>query len=424
MFPAGLAFSLRFLRRGALSSSADLPHPLPPKESNEVPANNEPKQKGKGKGEPYEGPRFVGLRKGFKLHQLAAGPGMMVSLNKLEALWYHRQLLALRHLEMAASNLYKERLIRGFCHLYTGQEACAVGVRAAMGEQDKLISGYRIHGWAYMMGVSAQSVLAELTGRITGCSGGKGGSMHMYGKNFYGGTGIVGDQVPVGAGLAFAGKYLKDGAVSLAIYGDGAANQGQIFEAFNMAQLWKLPIIFVCENNNYGMGTSSNRSSSNNEYYRRGDLPGIQVDGQDVLAVRSATTFAIQHAKERGPLVLELKTYRYGGHSMSDPGTSYRSREEIQKVRLESDPIKSFQQVIMKEFNMAEAEIGELDTLVRIEIEEATKAARGAEVPSLPHLWSDVYSGHYEGPLRNVSEHSVKHINLHRKCDSRAKSES
>jgi len=243
----------------------------------------------------------------------------------------------------------------------------------------------------------------------------------MYGKNFYGGTGIVGDQVPLGAGLAFAGKYLKDESVSLAIYGDGAANQGQIFETFNMAQLWKLPIIFVCENNNYGMGTSSERASCNNEYFKRGDhLPGIQVDGQDVLAVRSATTFAIQHAKERGPLILELKTYRFGGHSMSDPGTSYRSREEIKKFRMEQDPIKNFQRVIMKEFNISQDEIKELDKLVKIEIEEATKAARCAEEPSLPHLWSDVYSGYYEEHIRNVKEHSLKHINLNKIYDIKA----
>uniref|UniRef100_A0A6P4EPS6 pyruvate dehydrogenase (acetyl-transferring) n=1 Tax=Drosophila rhopaloa TaxID=1041015 RepID=A0A6P4EPS6_DRORH len=321
MFPVRLSFSLRFLLRWAHSSSADLPVPQPLKGTDEFPANN--KLETQGQNELNNEPRFIRLQKDFKLHQLTEGPQMMVPLNKVDALRYYRQLLALRRLETAASNLYKERLIRGFCHLYTGQEACAVGIRAAMGEQDKIISGYRIHGWAYMMGVSAKGILAELTGRLTGCSGGKGGSMHMYGKNFYGGTGIVGDQVPLGAGLALVGKYLNDGSVALALYGDGAANQGQLFETFNMAQLWKLPIIFICENNNYGMGTSSDRSSSNSEFYKRGDkLPGIQVDGQDILAVKSATTFAIQHAKEIGPLILELKTYRYVGHSMSDPGTS------------------------------------------------------------------------------------------------------
>ncbi|KAH8412565.1 hypothetical protein KR009_003152, partial [Drosophila setifemur] len=353
----------------------------------------------------------IRLQRDFQLHRLSAGPENIVRLNKSDALRYYRQLVALRHLEAAASNLYKERLIRGFCHLYTGQEACAVGIRAAMGEQDKLISGYRIHGWAYLMGVSAHRVLAELTGRESGCSGGKGGSMHMYGKNFYGGTGIVGDQVPLGAGLAFAAKYLKEGSVSLALYGDGAANQGQIYETFNMAQLWKLPMIFVCENNNYGMGTSTERSSSNNKYYRKGDtVPGIQVDGQDVLAVRSATEFAIQYARVIGPVIMELNTYRYGGHSMSDPGTSYRSREEIQMVRSQRDPIKSFQQICLDQSLISQDEVKQIDQFVRIEMEAATKAAKRNEEPILSHLWSDVYSGPYNQYLRGISGESLEHL--------------
>ncbi|XP_017067822.2 pyruvate dehydrogenase E1 component subunit alpha, mitochondrial-like [Drosophila eugracilis] len=422
MFPPGFTFFLRFLRRRSHSSSAEQPHPQPPKESNEILGNNTPNPKAKN--EISDEHRLIRLQKDFKLHQLTEGPKIEVPLNKFEALRYYRQLLSLRHLETAASNLYRERLIRGFCHLYTGQEACAVGIRAAMGKQEKLISGYRIHGWAYLMGVSAQGVLAELTGRETGCSGGKGGSMHMYGKNFYGGTGIVGDQVPLGAGLALAGKYLNDGSVALTVYGDGAANQGQISETFNMALLWKLPLVFICENNNYGMGTSSDRSSSNNEYYKRGDqMPGIQVDGQDVLAVKSATTFAIQHAKKKGPLILELKTYRYGGHSMSDPGTSYRSREEIQKVRMERDPIKSFQQVCVKELRISQDEVKEVDKLVRIEIDNATKSARNDEEPALPYLWSDVYSGYYEGYLRDIKELSLKHKRLLKIQDIKAETE-
>ncbi|EDV30829.1 uncharacterized protein Dana_GF15055 [Drosophila ananassae] len=400
MFPAGPA--RRLLQRFAHSISGALPRPQPAKE--------DPR--------PKEELRYVRLPKDFQLHLLPqmTGPDLIVPLSKVDALRYYRQMVALRSLETAAANLYKERFIRGFCHLYSGQEACAVGIRAAMGEQDKLISGYRIHGWAYMMGVSAQGVLAELTGRSTGCSGGKGGSMHMYGKNFFGGTGIVGDQVPLGAGLAFAGKYLKDGSVALALYGDGAANQGQIAETFNMAQLWQLPLVFVCENNNYGMGTSSKRSSSNDKYFKRGDLlPGIRVDGQDVLAVKSATKFAIQHARDKGPLIVELETYRYGGHSMSDPGTSYRTREEVQRIRAERDPIKIFQTLCFQHALISQDELMELNNQVKAEIKAATKAAILDGEPSLPDLWSDVYSGPYEGPLRGAIGDDLEHLRLPKK---------
>lgn len=240
--------------------------------------------------------------------------------------------------------------------------------------------------------------------------------MHMYGKNFFGGTGIVGDQVPLGAGLAFAGKYLKDGSVALALYGDGAANQGQIAETFNMAQLWQLPLVFVCENNNYGMGTSSKRSSSNDKYFKRGDLlPGIRVDGQDVLAVKSATKFAIQHARDKGPLIVELETYRYGGHSMSDPGTSYRTREEVQRIRAERDPIKIFQTLCFQHALISQDELMELNNQVKAEIKAATKAAILDGEPSLPDLWSDVYSGPYEGPLRGAIGDDLEHLRLPKK---------
>ncbi|XP_034668626.1 pyruvate dehydrogenase E1 component subunit alpha, mitochondrial-like [Drosophila subobscura] len=347
--------------------------------------------------------RVVYLPKDFKLHRLNVGPARAVAIKKSQAMEYYRQLLTVRLLESAASRLYKEQLVRGFCHLYMGQEACAVGIRAAMRSTDKLITGYRVHGWAYMMGVSARGVLAELTGRRSGCSGGKGGSMHMYGRNFYGGTGIVGDQVSLGAGVALTSKYLQDGGVCLALYGDGAANQGQVFECFNMALLWKLPMIFVCENNNYGMGTSSKRAAANVNYYTRGDLmPGIWVDGQDVLAVRSATEFAIKYAQTEGPILLELCTYRYGGHSMSDPGTSYRTREEIQKVRQQHDPIQGFGALCLKQQILTADELQEISQVARLELEVATRAARKDNEPPLSHLWSDVYSGVYEGKLRGV----------------------
>ncbi|KAM8716732.1 hypothetical protein ACLKA7_003582 [Drosophila subpalustris] len=336
---------------------------------------------------------LVHLPVDFQLHRLEFGPDKLVSLKQKEASLYYRQLVAIRKLEAAASKLYKENFVRGFCHLYTGQEACAVGLRGAMRPQDNLIAGYRIHGWAYLMGVSAVGVLAELTGRSSGCARGKGGSMHMYAPHFYGGNGIVGAQVALGAGIALASKYQKDDAVCLALYGDGAANQGQIFESFNMAQLWKLPVVFVCENNNYGMGTSTWRASSNTKNYTRGDyLPGIWVDGQDVLAVRSATEFAIGYAQQRGPLILELCTYRYAGHSMSDPGTNYRSREEVQEVRRRQDAIQRFRKLCLDQKLLAHKDLLAIELDVRREMELAVKAAKvDAELP-LSHLWSDVYA--------------------------------
>lgn len=262
----------------------------------------------------------------------------------------------IRRLETAAGNLYKEKVVRGFCHLYSGQEACAVGMNWAMQPVDSIISAYRVHGWTYLMGVPPLGVLSELTGRQGGCARGKGGSMHMYAPNFYGGNGIVGAQVPLGAGVALAAKYKGNGGMCLALYGDGASNQGQVFEAYNMAYLWKLPVIFVCENNNYGMGTSADRSSCNTSYYQRGDvLPGIWVDGMDVLAVRNATEFAREYVVENGPIVMEVNTYRYSGHSMSDPGTSYRSRDEVQEVRQSRDPITSFKDKMI-EADLATAE--------------------------------------------------------------------
>ncbi|XP_002065621.3 pyruvate dehydrogenase E1 component subunit alpha, mitochondrial [Drosophila willistoni] len=355
--------------------------------------------------------RVLRLQKDFHLHRLECGPEMLVRLGKEDAKVYYRQMVAIRRLEAAASLLYKERLVRGFCHLYTGQEACAVGIKAAMRPEDTLIAGYRVHGWAYLMGVSALGVLAELTGRLSGCAKGKGGSMHMYGQGFYGGTGIVGDQVPLGAGIALAKKYSNNGGVCFALYGDGAANQGQIFECFNMACLWKLPIVFVCENNNYGMGTSAERAACNIKYYTRGDvLPGIWVNGQDILAVRSAAEFAIDHAQKRGPLLLELSTHRYYGHSMSDPGTGYRPREEIQNVRIKYDPINSFRLLCQGNVILSQNELKQIDDEVRHEVNEAIGRAKKDEELPINHLWSDVYAGHVEGNMRDVHGYNLKHV--------------
>lgn len=364
--------------------------------------------------EEHDKVHMVPVQRDFKLHRLELGPSKLVALKENDALLYYRQMLAIRRLEWAASELYKEKLIRGFCHLYTGQEACAVGMCAAMRPQDNLIAGYRIHGMAYLMGLTAQDVLAELLGRASGCARGKGGSMHMYAPHFYGGNGIVGAQVALGTGIAWASRYQCSDAVCLACYGDGAANQGQIFECFNMAQLWRLPIVFVCENNNYGMGTSAWRASCSTNYYTRGDsLPGIWVDGQDVLAVRSASQFAIEHAQQRGPLILELSTYRYAGHSMSDPGTSYRSREEVQQVRRQQDPVSIFRQLCLEKLNLPASLLGKIEEDVRRECQQAINAAKSSTELPLSQLSNDVYAnGGSQAKIRGISEYNLPHLTL------------
>lgn len=353
--------------------------------------------------------------KPYKLHKLEQGPSSTVTVTRDDALKYYKQMQIIRRLETAASNLYKERIIRGFCHLSNGQEACAVGMKAVMRDQDAIISAYRVHGWAYLQGITPVEVLAELTGKISGCVRGKGGSMHLYGQNFYGGNGIVGAQVPLGAGIALAQKYMNTGGVCFSLYGDGAANQGQVFEAYNMAALMKLPCIFVCENNGYGMGTSSKRSSANIEYYTRGDyVPGIKVDGMDVLAVREASKFAIDYCtSDKGPLLLEVETYRYSGHSMSDPGTSYRTREEIQEVRLSRDPITSFKEKILNSNLSSPEELKTIDVDARAQIEEASARSKSDGEIGLEEMASDVYMNPPQPAMRGVSPYTpVPHVRI------------
>lgn len=332
------------------------------------------------------------IEKDYDLHLLENGPSMDVECSKDEALGYYKQMQNIRRLETTAGNLYKAKQIRGFCHLYSGQEAVCVGMKAALDDNDSVITAYRAHGWTYIMGVPLLGVLAELTGRKSGCAKGKGGSMHMYTKNFYGGNGIVGAQVPLGAGIALKHQYSGEQNVAVALYGDGAANQGQVFEAYNMAKLWNLPCIFVCENNGYAMGTSVNRGSASTEFYKRGDyIPGIRVDGMDVLGVREATRYAREHALKNGPIVMEMITYRYSGHSMSDPGTSYRKREEVQEVRQKKDPITTFSAKLVESGIATQAELKTIDNEVRKVLADVEHRALTDPELDVGELYNNVY---------------------------------
>ena len=312
-----------------------------------------------------------------------------------ELLAYYRDMLMIRRFEEKAGQLYGMGLIGGFCHLYIGQEAVVVGMEAVKQEGDQTITGYRDHGHMLACGMDPKGVMAELTGREGGYSKGKGGSMHMFSseKKFYGGHGIVGAQIPLGAGLAFANKYRGDNNVSLTYFGDGASNQGQVFEAMNMAQLWKLPVVFIIENNQYAMGTSVKRSHSETHLYRRGasfGIPGMEVDGMDVIAVREAGRQAIEHARSgEGPYVLEMKTYRYRGHSMSDPA-KYRTRDEVDEVREHNDPIKRCEQRLQDGgFDDAEA-LKAIDKEIKKIVKEAADFSQESPEPAPEELYTDI----------------------------------
>jgi pyruvate dehydrogenase E1 component alpha subunit len=270
---------------------------------------------------------------------------------KEELIKYFTNMSTMRRLEIVSDQLYKKREIRGFCHLYDGQEAIAEGMEAGMTRKDAIITAYRDHCQALARGDTTYRILAEMMAKQTGSSKGKGGSMHYYNskERFFGGNGIVGAQMPVGTGLAFAMKYKGEDAFACTMYGDGAANQGQLFEAANIAGLQKLPMIYICENNHYGMGTSADRGSHNTKFYARGDLiPGLKVDAQNVLMVRETIKWAGAYVKKNGPLFLEFSTYRYHGHSMSDPGITYRTKDEVQKVRDTRDPVEIVRGMILE----------------------------------------------------------------------------
>jgi pyruvate dehydrogenase E1 component subunit alpha len=308
---------------------------------------------------------------------------------------FYRDMLLIRRFEEKAGQLYGMGLIGGFCHLYIGQEAVVVGMQATLLPQDQVITTYRDHGHMLAAGMDPAGVMAELTGRSTGYSKGKGGSMHMFSreKNFFGGHGIVGANVPIGTGLAFANRYRGNGGVCLTYFGDGAANQGQVFESFNMAELWKLPVIYIIENNQYAMGTAVSRSTAEVHLYKRGashNIPGEAVDGMDVEAVQEAGAKAVAWAREgNGPYILEMKTYRYRGHSMSDPA-KYRTREEVQQMREKHDPIDTFGVRLMRDGVLKEDELKALDREVRQIINRASEFAIDSPEPAASELYTDI----------------------------------
>jgi pyruvate dehydrogenase E1 component alpha subunit len=314
---------------------------------------------------------------------------------KDEILKYYRDMLLIRRFEEKAGQLYGMGKIAGFCHLYIGQEAVVTGVQACLKDGDQVITGYRDHGHMLACGLDPKGVMAELTGRSGGLSKGKGGSMHMFSKekNFYGGHGIVGAQVPIGTGLGFANKYRGTDNVSVAYFGDGASNQGQVYESFNMASLWDLPVVYVIENNMYAMGTSVDRASAETELFKRGisfEIEGEEVDGMDVLAVREAGERAVKYARSgKGPYILEMKTYRYRGHSMSDPA-KYRKREEVDDVRSHHDPIDGLKKHILEVGHADEAELKKIDNEIKAIVKEAADFSLESPEPDPSELWTDV----------------------------------
>ena len=316
-------------------------------------------------------------------------------LTKEQDLAAYREMLLIRRFEEKAGQLYGMGFIGGFCHLYIGQEAVVVGMQMAAIEGDQNITGYRDHGHMLACGMSARGVMAELTGRRGGLSKGKGGSMHMFSKekHFYGGHGIVGAQVSLGTGLAFANQYRGNNNVSMAYFGDGAANQGQVYESFNMAALWKLPCIYVIENNRYAMGTSVSRASAQTDFSQRGlsfNIPGIQVDGMDVRAVTAAAELAMDWCRSgKGPIILEMQTYRYRGHSMSDPA-KYRSKDELQKMRSEHDPIEQVRERLLANKWATEDDLKAIDKDVRDIVADAADFAQADPEPDVSELWTDI----------------------------------
>jgi len=329
--------------------------------------------------------------------QKTASAGAAPAVEAALATKFYRDMLLIRRFEEKAGQLYGMGLIGGFCHLYIGQEAVVTGMQGDVTEADQVITAYRDHGHMLAAGMDPKGVMAELTGRATGYSKGKGGSMHMFSaeKRFYGGHGIVGAQVPIGTGLAFANRYRKSGGVTLTYFGDGAANQGQVYESFNMAELWKLPVVYIVENNQYAMGTSVERASADHQFYNRGasfGIPGEQVDGMDVEAVYAAGKKAMEWCRDgNGPIILEMKTYRYRGHSMSDPA-KYRTREEVQEMREKRDPIEQFGQKLISRGTVTADDLKAIDKEIRQVVNNAAEFATESPEPAPEDLYTDVYA--------------------------------
>ncbi|MET4633149.1 pyruvate dehydrogenase (acetyl-transferring) E1 component subunit alpha [Kaistia defluvii] len=326
----------------------------------------------------------------------SARPTAVENFSKEQELFAYREMLLIRRFEEKAGQMYGMGLIGGFCHLYIGQEAVVVGMQMAIRTgEDQTITGYRDHGHMLVAGMDSNGVMAELTGRRGGYSHGKGGSMHMFSieKQFFGGNGIVGAQVSLGTGLAFANRYRKNDKVCLTYFGDGAANQGQVYESFNMAQLWKLPVVYIIENNRYAMGTSVSRSSAQTDFSRRGvsfDIPGEKVDGMDVRAVKAAGDKAVAWCRAgKGPYILEMETYRYRGHSMSDPA-KYRSKDEVQKMRNEHDPIEQVRTRLLQQEWATEDDLKKIDAEVRDIVNNAAEFAQNDPEPDASELWTDI----------------------------------
>jgi pyruvate dehydrogenase E1 component alpha subunit len=325
-----------------------------------------------------------------------AKSGAIAEFSKPQELSAYREMLLIRRFEEKAGQMYGMGLIGGFCHLYIGQEAVVVGMQMTLKKGDAVITGYRDHGHMLACNMDPKGVMAELTGRRGGYSHGKGGSMHMFSveKGFFGGHGIVGAQVSLGTGLGFAARYRKTDNVSLTYLGDGATNQGQVYESFNMAELWKLPVVYIIENNRYAMGTAITRSSATTDLSKRGlsfNIPGEQVDGMDVRAVQAAGEKAVTWCREgKGPYILEMLTYRYRGHSMSDPA-KYRTREEVQKMRTEHDPIEQVRVRVLEKKFASEDELKKIDAEVRDLVNEAAEFATNDPEPDAAELWTDVY---------------------------------
>lgn len=320
-----------------------------------------------------------------------------LELSKQKLLNFYKSMMLIRRFEEKAGQLYGMGMIGGFCHLYIGQEAVVVGLQDCAQEGDQVITSYRDHGHMLAVGSDPKVIMAELLGRATGCSRGKGGSMHMFDlpRHFYGGHGIVGAMVPIGTGLAFANKYRGNDNVCFTYFGDGSVNQGQVYESFNMAKLWNLPVVYVIENNEYAMGTSVARSSSTTELYRRGEsfgIPGIQVDGMDILKVREVAMEVVQQMRDGGgPMILEMKTYRYRGHSMSDPA-KYRSKEEVECIKEQRDPINNLKKFILDNKFGKEDDLKKIEKDIRDKIEEVVEFAKNSPEPDISELFTDVYA--------------------------------